>query len=211
MSKEIKCPFCNNIIDEESYKCPVCDAIFKTPELPYIKFQDFRMFLALIVLTFGFFATAWFFINIKSINKLCDRIKDNLKLNWLVLLLIFNVSFYIFYLFKFSSLKILSLLVFTSILILMALVHRVLRIIQKYTYKTYGVNIEFNPYYVVIFNVLYLVHFIDTYQDRVNQVHTHFNWKSPQMIILIIILLIIQFMACLNPNVHNLYKWLFGF
>ena len=211
MSQEIKCPFCENLIEEDIYKCPSCGAIFKNPELPGIKFQDFRFFVALCVLTFGFFTTVWFFINNRAINKLCDRKKDNIKLNWLVLLLLINCSFYIFYLFQFSSVKLLSFLVFTSILILMALTHRIIRIIQKYTLKTYGVNIEFNPYYIVIFNVLYLVHFIDTYQDRVNQIHSYFDIKSPQMILLIILLLIIQFMACLNPNIHSMYKWLFGF
>lgn len=211
MSEKINCPFCDNIIDSDAYKCQSCDAVFKTPELPEIKFQDFRIFIALSVLTFGLFNTLWFFINGRAINKLSGNIKDNIKLNWLFLLLLSNISVYIFYLFKFSSIKLLSLLVFTSIIILMALTHRVIRIIQKYTLRIYGVDLEYNPYYILFFNVFYLIHFIDTYQDRVNQVHAYFNMKSPQMILLIILLLIIQFIACLDPNTHNLYKWLFGF
>lgn len=211
MSEKVNCPFCNNLIDNDAYKCPNCDAIFKTPELPFVKFQDFRAFLALEVLTFGLFGVFWFFINGRAINKLAGNIKDNIKLNWLVLLLLSVLCSYIFYLFKFQTGYMLSILVFVSILVFIALTHRVIRIIQKYTLRVYGVEIEYNPYYIAIFNILYLIHFIDTYQDRVNQVHSYFNPKSPQMILLIILLLIIQFGVCLDPNVHNLYKWLFGF
>jgi len=211
MSEKVNCPFCGNLIEEDAYKCPNCDAVFKTPELPYIRFQDFRIFLALDVMTFGFFTVIWFFVNVRLINKLCEKNRDRIKLNWLVLLLLMVVCSYMFYLFKFKAGYLLSILVFASILLLIALTHRVIRIIQKYTLKTYGVELEYNPYYIAIFNVLYLIHFIDTYQDRVNQVHSYFNIKSPQMILLIILLLITQFMACLDPNIHNLYKWLFGF
>ena len=93
----------------------------------------------------------------------------------------------------------------------MLLTYRVIRIIQKYTKQTYDVTIEYNPFYIIIFNILYLIHFIDTYKARVMQIHEHFNWKSPQIIILALLLLIIQFMACWNTNIHQFYKWLFGF
>ncbi len=210
MSEQVNCPFCGNIVDKNAIKCPSCDALFDEPKLPNVKFQEFGSFLALEVLTFGFFGTLWFFINGRGINKLTENTKDSIKLNWLVGLLLLNVCMYIFYLTQMTRHFVLSLFVVAQYAIFIALTYRVLRIIQKYTQKIYNVTLETNPYYIVIFNVLYLIHFIDTYTNRVMQVHEHFNPKSPQMILLIILLLIIQFMFCLDPNVHHFYKWLFG-
>jgi len=211
MSEIVNCPFCGNMVEKDAVRCPSCDAIFTEPKLSNIKFQDFGVFLALEVLTFGFFGTLWFFINGRSINrKLTDNLRDSIKLNWLVGLLLLNLGMYIFYLSQITPSYILSLFVVAQLLIFIALTYRVLRIIQKHTKKLYNVTLEINPYYIIIFNVLYLIHFIDTYTQRVMQVHEHFNPKSPQMILLIILLLIIQFMFCLEPDVHHFYKWLFG-
>ena len=210
MSEQVNCPFCGNMVDKNALRCPSCDALFDEPKLPDIKFQEFRVFIALEILTFGLFGTLWFFINGRKINKLTDNTSDSIKLNWLVGLLLLNVSMYIFYLTQITRHLVLSLFVVAQYAIFIALTYRVLRIIQKYTKKIYNVTLEINPYYIVIFNVLYLIHFVDTYTNRVMQVHEHFNPKSPQMILLIILLLIIQFMFCLDPNVHHFYKWLFG-
>ena len=209
--KRVNCPFCNYDIEPDCKKCPNCGSLFSEPELPNIKFNEFRMFLALDILTFGFFGTLWFFINGSAINKLADGAKDRLKLNWLVLLLILNLGAYLFYLNDSLTGIPVSILVFLQIIIYMALTYRVIRIIEKYTEKTYGVRLEHNPYYIVIFNVLYLIHYIDTYAERVQQIHEYFDIKSPQMILLIFLLLVIQFVACLDTNIHSFYKWLFGF
>lgn len=72
MSEEINCPFCGNLIEVNAIKCPNCNALFKDPELPNIKFQEFGPFLAIDFLTYGFFATIWFFINGKAINHLTE-------------------------------------------------------------------------------------------------------------------------------------------
>ena len=39
MSEEINCPFCGNLIEVNAIKCPNCNALFKEPELPNIKFK----------------------------------------------------------------------------------------------------------------------------------------------------------------------------
>lgn len=211
MSEKVNCPFCGNLIEEGVYKCPNCDSLFNEPELKGLRFRDFGVFVALTVMTFGLFGTIWFFINAKTLNLLTGSKKDCIKFNWLIALLVLNLSVYIFYISNFSISKLLSLLVLLQIFIYIALTYRVLRIIQKYTKRTYNVELEFNPFYIAIFNILYLIHYIDTYTARVMQIHEYFNWKSPQMILLIIILLIIQFAACLDTNLHQFYKWLFRF
>lgn len=189
MSEEINCPFCGNLIEVNAIKCPNCNALFKEPELPNIKFKELGPFITIDLLTFGFFSTIWFFINGNAINHLTEGKKDGIKLNWLVLLLAINGGFYLFFFYKHAAyLMLLSVL---QCLIYIALSYRVLRIIQKYTSKMYNSDIDYNPYYMVIFNVLYLVHFIETYQNRVYHTHEYFDWKSPQAIFLLILLIII--------------------
>ena len=211
MSEKINCPFCGNIINTDAYKCPSCEALFSEPELPSIKFQTFAPFFVLEILTFGLFGTIWFFINWRGINKLALGKKDTLKLNWLIALLFFNLAAYIFYVGQYSTGFVLSAFVASQIIINILLTHRVLRIIQKFTKIVYNVELETNLFYIIIFNILYLIHFIDTYSNRVTQVHEYFNPKSPQMILLVVILLILQFFACLNTDIHHFYKWLFTF
>lgn len=207
----INCPFCGKDVNINAIRCNSCGALFADPDLPDVRFKDFRVFIALEFLTFGLFGTLWFFINDRAINKLAENLKDKLKLNWLIGLLLLNLGMYFYYLSHSTRGLILSSLVAVQYLIFIALTYRVIRIIQKYTQKTYGVTLEYNPFYIFIFNILYLSHFIDTYTNRVIQVHEFFSIKSPQIIFLIILLLIIQFVFCLDTNVHHFYKWFFGF
>lgn len=210
MSEKINCPFCGNIIDSDAYKCPSCDSLFTEPELPNIRVKEFAKFVALLVLTFGLFGIFWILMNIKSINALVTSKKDGIKFNTLIVVSILDVIAYIFCLASIHTINLVPFLTITQCLIFMALTYRTLRIIQKYTLSRYGVELEYNIFYIIIFNILYLSHFIDTYSNRVMQIHEHFNPKSPQMILLIIILLIIQFLMCWNTGVHNFYKWLFN-
>ena len=204
MSESINCPFCNNLIDSNTAKCPFCNAVFKEPELKEIKFKEFGPFLTLEIITLGLFSTLWFFINGKAINRLAENKKDCIKLNWLVGLLALNFGVLIVYMYHNPAFVFISTII--QCLIYIALTYRVLRIIQKYTQNTYDVALSFNPFYMVIFNVFYLVHFIDTYNDRVRQVHEYFDWKSPQGILLIILLLIIIFMLRFY---YEVYSWIF--
>ena len=211
MSKKVNCPFCGNIVEADAYKCTSCGSLFADPELPNIKFKEFGTFVALLVLSFGLFGIFWIFINLNSINKLATQTKDKIKFNTLFLISILDIMAYVFCLASAQTTILIPYLTIFQCLIFMALTYRIIRIIQKYTHKYYDVILEFNPYYIVIFNILYLIHYIDTYTNRVLQIHEHFNPKSPQMIVLIIILIIIQFILCWNTNIHNFYKWLFFF
>ncbi len=210
MSEKVNCPFCGNIVDSDAYKCKSCGSLFADPELPNLKFKDFAVFVALLVLTFGLFGIMWLFINIKAINKLVINPKDSMKFNTLLAISILDICAYMFCLAYSQVTNLVPLLTVFQCIIFMAITYRVLRIIQKYTQQRYDVVLEYNPYYIVFFNILYLIHFIDTYTNRVLQIHEHFNPKSPQIILLVIILIILQFFLCWNTNVHHFYKWLFS-
>ena len=202
MSEKVNCPFCGNIVETDLYRCPKCESLFKEPELPYIKFKEFRIFIALSVLTGGLFCVLWFLINAKAINKLVVNTKDALKLNWLVLILALDlVAFCLGYI-RYSAAAI-------TVIVLIALTYRTLRIIQKYTLKTYNVLPDINPYYIGIFNVIYLVHFIDTYNDRILEVHEHLNLKLPHIIVILFLIIMFQCAYAYNPVIYNFYRWLF--
>lgn len=190
MSEIIKCPFCDNQIESDTLKCSKCGALFTEPDLKGIKFKEFRIFLALQILTFGFFGSIWFLINYKAINNLVTKDKDSIKFNWLIILLGLNLLSYILYL---NNTNATFALIPAGIQYLfnIALTYRALRIIQRYTKHVYCASIDFNPYYVVIFSVLYLVHYIDTYTDRVLNNHDYFDFKSPQGMTLIVLLSIL--------------------
>ena len=197
-----QCPFCGNTIENNAEKCSQCGALFREPDLPNLKFKEFRTFLAIDILTFGFFASVWFFLNYNAINDLATKVKDTFKLKWLVILLGISLFVYIFY---FNTLLSIFFM-FAQYAILTGLTYRVLKIIQRYTEKKYDVVLEFNPYYIVFFSVLYLIHFIDTYSDRVKEVHDHFDFRSPQGIALIIVLIIIAaFVNCSPYLTGHLY------
>ena len=205
MTEQINCPFCGNLIDRNAIKCENCDALFKEPELPNIKFKELAPFLVIDVLTIGFFSTIWFFINGKAINNLVeDNKKDMIKLNWLVALLAVNGGFYLFFFFQHAVFLILFSIL--QCIIYVALTYRVLRIIQKYTSKMYGVDITFNSCYLIFFNVIYLVHVIETYQNRVFHTHEYFDWKSPQAIFLIILFILIIFFLRFYNEMFLLFR-----
>ncbi len=205
MSEKVNCPFCENIVDSDAYKCPHCGALFTEPQLPDVKFQEFSVFLALTLLTGGLFSIFWFIINAKPLTKLTTNKKDSVKLNiWLIILIVLFILLYM---------GVARYLVPAMILvILITLTYRTLRIIQKYTKEVYDVTPEINPYYVVIFNVIYLIHFIDTYKERVLEVHEYFNYKMymPLMVALVLAFIALQILCIFSPEVQNFYQWIFS-
>ena len=55
MTEQINCPFCGNLIDRNAIKCKNCDALFKEPELPNIKFKELAPFLVIDILLYNIF------------------------------------------------------------------------------------------------------------------------------------------------------------
>ena len=96
MSERINCPFCGNTIEKDAYKCNKCDSFFADPELPGLKFKEFRTFVALLVLSFGLFGILWVLVNIKAINKLVINKKDSIKFNSLIIISVLDILAYLF-------------------------------------------------------------------------------------------------------------------
>ncbi len=197
MPEQVKCPFCENFVDSDAERCSMCGAFFTEPQLKEIKFKDFGIFLALQLLTFGLFAILWFFINFRAINNLTVNERDSLKFKWLAVLLGISLLAYISYILsdiEFSH-HMACVVLLIQHLIGIALSYRTLKIIQRYTLKKYGENLDLNPYYIIIFSVLYMSHFIDTYPKRVMNSHAYFSLKSAQGAALITVLAVLAALA----------------
>ena len=197
MPEQVKCPFCENSVDSDAEKCSSCGAFFTEPQLKEIKFKDFGIFFALQILTFGLFAILWVFINFRAINNLTVNPRDSLKFKWLAAILGISIIGYIGYILSDIELshRVACIVIVIQHLIGIALSYRILKIIQRYTLNRYDVMLELNPYYIIIFSVLYMSHFIDTYSKRVMNSHEHFSFKSPQGVALLILLAIIAALA----------------
>ena len=186
--EKINCPFCANVIDADAIKCEKCGSLFVEPELPNIKFKDFSIFVILYICLRGWFGLIWLIINSKAINKLVDNMKDKLKYNWLILLLLADIIIYMYYLagkLSFGIANIISLSLLYVIYV--GLSYRILRMIQKYSQIKYGITPEINLNYIIFFNIFYLVHFIDTYSNRIWEIHEHFQMKLIHWIMFILI------------------------
>lgn len=181
MSENVKCPFCDTLVENNIEICPNCKSWFVEPYLPNLKFTEFRIFLALSILTLGFFNMFWFFINKNTINNLIIKDSDRKKFNNLLICLLVTVGCY--FTIILSPLAAILMFVFN-----IALTYRTLRIIQKYTQNKYDRVLDTNPYYILFFNVLYLVHFIDTYPDRVINTHDYFDFRTLKGFGLIVLL-----------------------
>ncbi len=193
MSEVVKCPFCENLVESDTERCLKCGAFFKEPELKGLKFQDFGVFFALQILTFGLFSTLWFFINFRAINNLAVNERDCLKFKWLAAILGLSIIAYAGYIlsdveFSHSVAVVVGLIQY---IISVALAYRTLKIIQRYTIVKYGETLELNPYYIAIFSVLYMSHFIDTYTKRVMNSHEYFSFKSPQGVALLVVIAVL--------------------
>lgn len=188
----VPCPYCGYMIDNSITRCPKCNEIFEERTLP-IEVDSLGRFIVLNFFTLGLYQNIWLLLNLKTINNMASSKKDKLKLDvpafMLILSLLFlasQLSSYVFYLFgtisKFMLLIAACLWVLSSPLfwiscILMYIIsYRVLRIIEKYTYKHYDIRIShseagwlfcpliFLPLFTPFF---YLIYFIYTFKERV--------------------------------------------
>ena len=171
MSGNIKCPYCETLLEEGIEICPNCKSWFTEPYLPKFKFTEFRIFIALSILTLGFFNMFWFFINKNAINNLIIKDSDRIKFHRLLVGLLIVIGLYF-------TLILAPLAAILMFILNIALTYRTLRIIQRYTQNKYTKVLDINPYYVFFFNVLYVVHFIDTYPDRVINTHDYFDFRT---------------------------------
>ena len=184
MNENIKCPYCEALVENDIEICPNCKAWFVEPYLSCFKFTNIRIFIILSILTIGFFNIFWFFINKNAIESLIIKKSDKKKFNKLFIGLLIAVGLY--FMLILAPLAAILIFIFN-----VALTYRTLRIIQKYTQNKYDRELDINPYYVLFFNVLYIVHFIDTYTDRVINTHDYFDFKTPYGFGLIVLLILL--------------------
>ena len=104
MSYIVKCPFCDFNVDNDVEICPKCKSWFVEPYLPNMKFVEFRSFIALSILSLGFFNLFWFFINKKAIVNLIIKPSDKIKFERLLLALFVSILIYFSVLFLFGNL-----------------------------------------------------------------------------------------------------------
>ena len=183
MNENIKCPYCDTLIENNIEICPNCKSWFVEPYLPFFKFANLRIFIILSILTLGFFNMFWFFINKNTIKNLIIKDSDRKKFNRLLVGLLIVVGLYF-------TLILAPLAAILMFIFNVALTYRTLRIIQRYTQNKYDRALDINPYYVFYFNVLYIVHFIDTYTDRTINTYDYFDFRTPKGFVLIVLLIL---------------------
>ena len=125
----------------------------------------------------------WFFINKNTIKNLIIKDSDRKKFNRLLVGLLIVVGLYF-------TLILVPLATILMFIFNVALTYRTLRIIQRYTQNKYDRALDINPYYVFFFNVLYIVHFIDTYTDRTINTYDYFDFRTPKGFVLIVLLIL---------------------
>lgn len=188
----IPCPYCGQMISNDAEKCPKCGEIFQERTIP-VKIDSLGLFLVLNFFTLGLYQNVWLLKNLSKINDMAQAKKDKLKLGIPVVILVCSVLFlaanfftYAYYLFGTvpnemfllaACLWFLSRPLFWICWILMYIIsYRILRIIEKYTYRQYDIRILHSEigwlFCPVIFLPLtipmfYLIYFIYTYKERV--------------------------------------------
>lgn len=186
------CPYCGQMISNDVEKCPHCNEVFKERTIP-VKIDSLGLFLVLNFFTLGLYQNIWLLRNLSKINDMALAKKDKLKLGIPVAILVGTVLFltasfftYAYYIFGTvpkemfllaACLWILSSPLFWICWFLMYIIsYRVLRIIEKYTYRQYDIKISHSEigwlFCPVVFlpltiSMFYLVYFIYTYKERV--------------------------------------------
>lgn len=157
---EVNCPYCGEIISNSVEQCPHCKEFFKEPYIPNIKFTSIYLFLFLNTLTCGLFGFLWVLINYKALTDIASQ-KD---------------------IYKFKILTIISLVIifciFTPIFLLLIpfiylISYRILRILEKFALKKYNAPIIHNEAGFILFNIAYVVYFVDTFKERIYEPYEH--------------------------------------
>ncbi len=184
MTDKVKCPYCGKFIESTVKKCPYCGEYFVERTLP-IEIKSLGQFIVFSILTCGIYSLVWLFVNLPKFDLMAVSSKDRLKLiipTFLITLLFIPIigalllmSYYIG-VHKIQSFMILSYvisgyilvpIICTGIILYYIIVYRMLRIIEKYTYQEYKVEIFHNDVCWILFGFLYVIYFIYSYNRRV--------------------------------------------
>ncbi len=183
MSNKVKCPYCGVEIENNIAKCPNCGEYFVERTLP-VKIDSLGQFIVFSVITCGVYPLVWLFFNLPKFDLMAVTGKDRLKLIipiFLVTILFVPITTAIIFLTYYLGHNMQSFMVLSyvisgyvlvpiicaGIILYYIIAYRMLRIIEKYTYKEYGVYLHHNDVCWVLFGFLYVLYYIYTYNRRV--------------------------------------------
>lgn len=191
-NKDVKCPYCNAVIDESVEICPQCGENFKEIDIP-LKIDSLGKFIFYNVITVGLFQYLWLIFNLKNINEMIIKEKDKYKLNIpiitlgiIMLLAIFNIILFKSYMIfdipepmvtfhLILCIAIGPILVIGGGILTYFITYRILRIIERYTKYKYKKELTHSElgwlFCPVIFApilspMFYMAYFIYTYKER---------------------------------------------
>ena len=201
MSEEkikVNCPYCKKEIDSDATKCPYCNELFEIPDLK-LKLNSIFLYIVfdLLFICFGLigvYGVFWVLSNLRKILSFASE-KDSRKLKiifFLYMVLIFAniltfLSFFKFFLIPYFILEIM-------------LSYRLLRIVEKYSLKKYSVSITHHEFGMIVFRMLYVIHYLETYSTRVYNPNDRYildfeSWIK--YIIVFVLIVILIYVSCL--------------
>ncbi|MBR1618113.1 zinc ribbon domain-containing protein [bacterium] len=215
-SEQIKCPYCGANIPQNSKQCPNCREWFCEPKLAlrfvsvplYISASILLLFMVLpfaliclmplyrtypniAILIFALlfvifnFDIFWITFNFKNIVDISSE-KDKKKFT--LLFLFFVLTLFIIGLF--GILKGVTLVLF--LIANIALSYRILRIFEKHSKRKYDVNITHHEFGMILFRILYVIYFAETFSQRVYNPDLRYclelkNWIKYAILIILIV------------------------
>lgn len=159
--KKTNCPYCGNEIYNNVEQCPNCKEWFIEPHLEGFNLISIPLNVAFMTIfsavgMFHVYSLLWILFNTKAFLKIALP-KDVKKFK--ILLFLFTISVLLTVISKIFITIDVALSIFLS--------YRMLRIIEKYTLKKYNSPVTHHELGMIFFRILYVVYYIDTYQQRV--------------------------------------------
>lgn len=183
--KKVNCPYCGAEIENSAEQCPSCGEFFVEPHIKNIKFPSIGQYIVFNILTVGLYSLFWIIMNYNAFSAISQG-KDLTKLRNIFILTVLS--------FCLAALHPIVFAVTAKVMYLM-LSYRILRIIEKYSYKKYNSAVTHSEAGWFFFDILYVVYFLDTYQERIHdpQMRNHMevkNWLKYILILIAVVLVI---------------------
>ena len=201
-SEKVACPYCGELISNDIEQCPKCNEYFIEPNLSEFKLVSVPLYIACesVLSAFGFpflYSIIWVLFNYKNICNIALP-KDLKKFNSLIvvycILVLLTIIFKSF--------------VLIDVVIEILLAYRILRIIEKFTLRKYNSPVTHHEIGMILFRILYIIYYIDTYLIRVKDPDLRYcldidKWFK-YLIIWAVILVLLYFWGLLSiPFVTN--------
>ena len=201
---QVNCPYCGAVIDNSAELCPNCKEWFTVPALKMFKYASVTLYIINTTLCEAFglrfvYSLIWGALNFRGFLKISNE-KDIQKFK--ILFCLFTISICLTFAFK--------IFIITDLILEILLSYRMLRIIEKYTLKKYNAPVTHHEFGMVIFRILYVIYYIDTYEQRVKDPDMRYCWNAEKWIkysvilfLVLIILYLIGFISIPFINVPS--------